>query len=171
MRRPIELEPWLSRKELRAWVQEAATVAQHRRRLAVWMASTRTLTAAQIGAALLVTRDAVGRWLRHYNDKGPEHFDGQGRGGRRRARRTLQQEQSLLRSLETHGSAGRLLTVPQIVAVLEARTGESWPRQTVYDLLHRHGWRRLEPRPRHARADPDAQRRFKKNSAASSPST
>jgi hypothetical protein len=32
----------------------------------------------------------------------------------------------------------------------------------VYRLLHRHGWRKLGPRPRHPKAQPAVQERFKK---------
>ena len=38
----------------------------------------------------------------------------------------------------------------------------------VYRLLRRHQWRKLGPRPRHVKADPEAQEAFKKNSRSSS---
>ena len=72
MRRPFVLTPWLKSRALRAWVDDAETPLQHKRRLAVWMASLGRYAAHEIAELLLVTRDAVGRWLRAYNDSGPQ---------------------------------------------------------------------------------------------------
>lgn len=168
MRRPIELKAWLKPRALRAWVDDSDTPAHQRRRLAVWMASLGRYTAGEIAEVIGVTEDAVGRWLRQYNESGPEHFDGPGRGGRRHARLELAEESRLLDELAPTARQGYLLTGPQIQAMLQERTGEVWPLKTVYDLLHRHDWRRVQPRPRHVRADPEAQQRYKKSSATSS---
>lgn len=138
MRPPIELKAWLKPRALRAWVDDSDTPAQHRRRLAVWMGSLGRYGASEIAEVLGVTDDTVGRWLRQYNESGPETFDGPGRGGRRRARMDLNTEARLLRELAPTALKGSLLTGPQIQAMLQERTGEVWPLKTVYDLLHRH---------------------------------
>jgi transposase len=168
MRRPVELTPWLKPRALRAWVDDAKTASQHKRRLAVWMASLGRYAAHEIAELLLVTRDAVGRWLRTYNASGPQTFDGPGRGGRRHARLDPKAEVRLLRAISSAAGAGHLLTGPQVQALIMEHTGEVWPLGTVYDLLHRHQWRRVQPRPRHVRTDPEAQRLYKKSFGASS---
>ncbi|MFO0607933.1 MAG: winged helix-turn-helix domain-containing protein [Polyangiales bacterium] len=168
MRRPVELTPWLKPRALRAWVDDAKTPLQHKRRLAVWMASLGRYAAHEIAELLLVTRDAVGRWLRAYNESGPDGFDGPGRGGRRHARLDPHAEERLVRKISTAAGEGRVLTGPQVQAMILEQTGEQWPLGTVYSLLHRHHWRKVQPRPRHVRSDPEAQRLYKKNSAASS---
>ena len=33
----------------------------------------------------------------------------------------------------------------------------------IYDLLHRQGWGKVAPRPRHPKSEPEAQEEFKKN--------
>ena len=168
MRRPVELTPWLKPRALRAWVDDAETPLQHKRRLAVWMASLGRYAAHEIAELLLVTRDAVGRWLRAYNESGPDGFDGPGRGGRRHARLDPQEEERLVRKIATAAGEGRVLTGPQVQAMILEQTGEQWPLGTVYSLLHRHHWRKVQPRPRHVRSDPEAQRLYKESSAASS---
>ena len=40
---------------------------------------------------------------------------------------------------------------------------------SVYNLLHRHGWRKLAPDKRHPQSDPLAQEEWKKNSPSDSP--
>ena len=70
--------------------------------------------------------------------------------------------------IATAAGEGRVLTGPQVQAMILEQTGEQWPLGTVYSLLHRHHWRKVQPRPRHVRSDPEAQRLYKKSSAASS---
>jgi transposase len=63
--------------------------------------------------------------------------------------------------------AGQLTTIAPIKGALEARLGHRVHPATVYRLLHRHGHRKLVPRPRHVAADPEAQTAFKKTSLLS----
>jgi transposase len=63
---------------------------------------------------------------------------------------------------------GQILTAPQLRGELEKLTAHRVSLAYVYRLLHRHGWRKLGPRPRHPRAQPAVQERFKKNSPRSS---
>lgn len=51
----------------------------------------------------------------------------------------------------------------QIQHAFEEKVGREVDDSTIYRLLHRHGWRKLMPRPRHPKADPQIQEQFKKN--------
>jgi winged helix-turn-helix protein len=44
----------------------------------------------------------------------------------------------------------------------EERISHSVHETTIYRLLRRHGWRKVQPRPRHPKADIAAQEVFKK---------
>jgi hypothetical protein len=44
----------------------------------------------------------------------------------------------------------------------EKAIGHATSDSTVYNLLHRHGWRKLMPRPFHPKRDVAAQNAFKK---------
>jgi hypothetical protein len=61
---------------------------------------------------------------------------------------------------------GQILTAPQLRAELEKLTERRVSLAYVYRLLHRHGWRKLMPRPRHPQATTEAQEQFKRNFAA-----
>jgi hypothetical protein len=63
---------------------------------------------------------------------------------------------------------GQILTAPQLRAEQEKLLARRVSLAYVYRLLHRHGWRKLGPRPRHPKAQPAVQERFKKNSPKSS---
>ncbi|MCB9963970.1 MAG: winged helix-turn-helix domain-containing protein [Rhodospirillales bacterium] len=56
---------------------------------------------------------------------------------------------------------GGILEVSPIHKALCARVGRQVALSTVYDLLHRHGWRKIQPRSRHPKADKEAQADFK----------
>ena len=93
----------------------------------------------------------------------------QARGGRRRQNMTTEQERELLAPFLERASTGGILLVGQIRAEIEARLGRSMALSSVYNLLHRHGWRKLAPDKRHPQSDPLAQQEWKKNSPNTSP--
>ena len=87
---------------------------------------------------------------------------------RRWAWLSWEQEARFLEERQQTASRGQILTAPQLRAGLEKLTGRRVSLAYVYRLLHRHGWRKLGPRPRHPQAQPAVQERFKKNSPRSS---
>jgi transposase len=80
----------------------------------------------------------------------------------------LDQERELLAALQEEAGRGRVLTAKQLHGRVRQAAGKKVSLAYVYRLLHRHGWRKLGPRPRHVQADPQAQAEFKKNSPNSS---
>ncbi len=91
------------------------------------------------------------------------------RGGRHRENFTHAQEAQLLKPFLERASRGGILVVGQIKPALEAKLGRSMALSSVYNLLHRHGWRKLAPDKRHPQSDPQAQIDWKKNSPERSP--
>jgi transposase len=80
----------------------------------------------------------------------------------------LTEEEAFLRDWLQRAAHGEVLTAKQLRAQLEKVAGRKVTLGYVYGLLHRHGWRKLGPRPRHPKAQMKAQERFKKNSPKSS---
>ena len=58
--------------------------------------------------------------------------------------------------------AGEMLSVHDLKAAYEKAIGHETSKSTIYNLLARHGWRKLMPRPFHPRRDMAAQNAFKK---------
>jgi hypothetical protein len=54
--------------------------------------------------------------------------------------------------VETAGG-GELLNVQDLKAAYEKAIGHSTSNSTIYNLLARHGWRKLMPRPFHPKQD------------------
>ena len=75
----------------------------------------------------------------------------------RRAFEQLRIGQILLKAAE-HGG---VLVVSDIHRAYEKHVGKNVPTSTIYQFLHRHGWRKIAPRPKHPKADEQAQEIFK----------
>jgi transposase len=81
---------------------------------------------------------------------------------------TAEQERQALAPFLERARTGGILVVGQVKTELEARLGRPIALSSVYNLLHRHGWRKLAPDKRHPQSDPLAQAEWKKNSPSGS---
>ena len=154
--------PWLTTDQLMAWVKEAPDKDAYQRRLAIWLTHSARLPAHRLADLLLVSVQSVWKWLGEFNSLGPAGLDRKGRGGRRWALMTLQEEREFLAQQFARAESGDLLTAKQLHPELCSRLGQEVSLDYVYKLLHRHEWRKLAPRPRHAKHDPAVATAFKK---------
>jgi hypothetical protein len=75
---------------------------------------------------------------------------------------TLVEEKTLLGRFAKAAGAGEMLNVHDLQAGYEKAIGHPTSKSTVYNLLDRHDWRKLMPRPFHPDRDIQAQNDFKK---------
>lgn len=85
-------------------------------------------------------------------------------GGRKRQNMSVEEEREFLAPFFEQAATGGVLVVGQIKAALDKRLGRVVALASAYNLLHRHGWRKLAPDKRHPQSDPVAQQEWKKNS-------
>lgn len=85
-------------------------------------------------------------------------------GGRKRQNMSVKQEREFLAPFLESAAVGGVLVVGQIKAALDKQLGREVALASVYNLLHRHQWRKLAPDKRHPQSDPLAQEKWKKNS-------
>ena len=83
-------------------------------------------------------------------------------GGRQRENMTLSKEKALLAGFVRAAGAGEMLNIHDLKAAYEQAIGHPTSNSTVYNLLDRHGWRKLMPRPFHPKRNLAAQNAFKK---------
>lgn len=147
----------------RASMRRQKRVREHRRFHAVLLAR-EGKTAPQIAAALGCARRPVQKWVSRYNRCGPAGLLEATHPGRP-PRLPADQGQRLRERIDAgprpddgtcafHGQDLR--------RILEREFGVLLKLSAVYQLLHRLGYSRLCPRPRHPDADPAAQDAFKK---------
>jgi transposase len=85
-------------------------------------------------------------------------------GGRKRENMSVAKEREFLAPFLESAAVGGVLVVGQIKAALDKQLGREVALASVYNLLHRHNWRKLAPDKRHPQSDPVAQEEWKKNS-------
>jgi len=74
------------------------------------------------------------------------------------------EEKALLEPFLQAAEKGQILIVSDIHKAYEAVVRRTVPLSTVYRMLDRHNWRKVMPRPRHPKANPEEQEAYKKNS-------
>ncbi len=147
-----------------AWVKDAPDKSAYQRRLAIWLTHAGPFPAHRVADLLAVSTQAVWKWVAEYNSLGPTGLDRKGRGGRRWGLMTLEEEYAFLAEHLAQAEAGDLLTAKQLCSALTEKLGQEVSIDYIYGLLHRHQWRKLAPRPHHAKQDPAIAAAFKKNS-------
>jgi transposase len=85
-------------------------------------------------------------------------------GGRKRQNMSEDEEREFLAPFLEQAADGGVLVVGQIKAALDKRLGRKVALASAYNLLHRHGWRKLAPDKCHPQSDPATQQEWKKNS-------
>ena len=164
MRRAARIEPWLSEEELLVWVREASSRGDYQKRLAIWLTQMGSFHAHEVARMLGISKQAVWLWVSQYNKQGPSGLEREGRGGRRWSFLSWTEEEELLAGFTERAFKGELITARKMVPEIRQATGRDVSLAYVYRLLKRHQWRKLGPRPRHLKADREAQEEFKKNS-------
>ncbi|MFO1352144.1 MAG: winged helix-turn-helix domain-containing protein [Gammaproteobacteria bacterium] len=160
------MEPSAS-AELAALLQRSTRVDDYRRVQGVYLRAAfderNERIAAITGLAVGTIKNLHARYLRH----GIGVLQSKPKGGRRHAHLSLADEAALVESWRRGAEGGAVVEVKPLQQAYEAKVGKAVARSTTYRLLHRHGWRKLTPRPQHPRADVQRQADFKKASTPS----
>jgi transposase len=83
------------------------------------------------------------------------------RGGRKRENMSLEEEAELLAAHAQPAREGKLLKIAPLHQSLCKKLGKDVALSSAYRLAHRHGWRKIEPRPRHPGRNAKAAEYFK----------
>lgn len=162
MRPPPSPREWLKPSEFAAWVRTAVDTDTHQQRLAIALVVCERLHVPAVARMLFVSPRSVSRWLETYDADGPAALGVQPRGGRRDAHLTHAAEAALLATFHDRALRGEIVTATTLQHAIEQVVGHAVSTSYLWDLLHRHAWRKLAPRPHHPKADPARQARFKK---------
>ncbi|QDV33459.1 helix-turn-helix domain-containing protein [Tautonia plasticadhaerens] len=165
----MHVEPHHTPEQLRELTDRQRRASLWRRLRAVTLA-VEGATAPTIAAALGCTERAVQKWVRRYNEEGPDALaDRGGRGPRPRVgSETAERLRARLDAGPTPADGVCTLRGPEVRRILREEFGVEPGRQATYDLLHRIGYKPPVPRPAHCKSDPEAQARVKRGSAVAS---
>jgi transposase len=130
------------------------------RRLQVLYLRSKGKTNKEIGEICGFCEQFITDLVREYREKGLESILKYRRTTNNR-RMTFEEESEFLEQFREVAEAGQLITVKDILSKFEEKTGKESNTSTIYNLLKRHGWRKVKPRPRH----PGAATEEEKNSS------
>ena len=136
--------------------------AEQRQRIQMVLLRESDMTQSAIAAAMGVSLSTVNRAHMAYDRGGIKALKPKPIGGRQRENMTLTEEEVLLARFGKAAGAGEILNVHDLKAAYEKAVGHETSKSTIYNLLARHGSRKLMPRPFHPRRDMAAQNAFKK---------
>ncbi len=136
--------------------------AAQRERIQIVLLRESGMTQPAIAAAMGVSLSTVNRAHMAFNHGGIKALKPKPIGGRQRENITVAEERVLLARFAKAAGAGEMLNIHDFKAAYEKAIGHETSNSTVYNLLGRHGWRKLMPRPFHPKRDLAAQDAFKK---------
>lgn len=135
-----------------------------RRMQAILLREEEHMSSERVSAAIGLSVGWVRAWWSKVGHMGLKAFEAMEdhRGGRHHAHLTQKQEDAFLAPFLKKAKEGGVLIVPPIHRAYEKLVKRKVKPMTVYRLLHRHGWRKIAPRPQHPKANLEAQENFKK---------
>ena len=98
-----------------------------------------------IAAAMGVSPSTVNRAHMAYDHGGIKALKLKQSGGRKRENMTQGEEKALLVRFAKAAGAGEMLNIHDLKAAYEKAIGHETSKSTIYNLLARHGWRKLMP--------------------------
>src|SRR5215470_916142 len=119
-------------------------------------------TQPEIAELTGVSLSTVNRAHMAYDNGGVNALRPKPTGGRRNENMTLEEEKKFLARFAEAAGAGELLNIRVLKIAYEGEIGHPTSDSTIYNLLARHQWRKLMPRPFHPERDEDAQEAYKK---------
>ena len=152
----------LTREEVKKRMTSDPRPLYRQRWLIIYNALVEPRKAENIARHCGVSKATVHAVIASYNRQGVAAVETAGKGGRRSGYLSLEEEQEFLAPFFERAEKGELATTEEIWRAFEARVGQQVDDSTIYRLLNRHDWRKLMPRPRHPKADLQAQEQFKK---------
>jgi len=139
-------------------------IQEHNRWQALYLAKKMGLTVREIADITGVKPYTINKLVYNYNHLGEESVYSRPRGGNRTSFLSWNEEEELLSEIGKRAEQGLLVVIKTIKSEVESKLGRTVSKDYPYDLLHRHGWRKVAPRPKHPLRDKEKQEDFKKNS-------
>ncbi|VPD73533.1 transposase [Streptococcus pneumoniae] len=93
----------------------------------------------------------IWRNVKKYEEFGLDSLLQETRGGRNHAYMTVEEKKVFLARHLKAAEAGEFVTIDALFQAYKKELGRSYTRDAFYQLLKRHGWRNITPRPEHPR--------------------
>lgn len=118
-----------------------------------------------VSAVFGTNRTTLWRWIKRFASKGISGLADESKGHKPRKLDAEQRQQVAGWLEESRNSKGESIfwTLPKLALAIETEFGITLGKTATWELVRQLGFRQKVPRPRHAKADKQAQESFKKN--------
>lgn len=147
MARKMTVKKHLSLKEINVKIKKTIGFWRVQRWQIIYQAMQEKLSSKELAERFGVSQIQIKTLLSQYNRFGESAVDTKGKGQRQRAYLTQKEEKIFLEKFINKASKGGLITTQQIHEEFEKKVKRKVSKSTIYRLLKRNGWRKIEPRP------------------------
>lgn len=149
-------------QKMKKLLGEVKTSAETKRIQCILFREVEHLDAKRIGALVGLSESYVRAVWGKYKRNNEQALIGEKRGkGRYRAHLSLEEEKKFLEPLIGNARDGHVLIASKIQKAYEEKLKKEVHHSLIYRLLHRHGWRKIAPRPFHPKSSGEARENFK----------
>jgi len=150
-------------EEVSKLLKEAKTGTEtETKRIQCVLLGAKGLTSENIGIVTGYHPQHVRRVWQQYRKGGVNTLVGERRGtGRGNAHLKKRAEKEFLSSFVEKANRSGILIVSEVYEAHKKRLGKNIPLSSTYNLLHRHNWRKIAPRPQHPQGDKEKQEEYK----------
>jgi len=143
--------------------KEAQTIVQWKQMEVVWLKEKFGMSGEEVAKVLNYRLQTVHMIWHRWKQESFDFFKREKPGGRKHSYLTMEEEEKFLEPFIKRAEEGGILVISDIKKSFEERIGRTVAESTIYRMLERHGWRKVVPRRRHPKSDPQAQENAKKN--------
>jgi transposase len=151
-----------SYQDLQDRMESTRDKVEYMKMRAVYLHKAEKMKGLEAAKAVGTTKGQVYQWAHRYKKFGIDGLINKPRGGRTWAFMALEEEKNLLESLTNDASKGLIVITKIVKNAAEQQLGRSVSADYAEDLLNRHGWRKVAPRPKHPKSNVEEQEEFKK---------
>lgn len=162
--RVLRLTQEISASVIKLKMKSAVSIADYKRWQIIYSVNSYSVDADYLSDITGYSKANIYSIVQQFNNSSKPDVCAKKRGGRRRSLMSIEQEQSLMKSLEDKAIKGQILSVHAVRKVIEQKINRSVSDDYVWDLFKRNGWTKHSPRPHHPNTDQEKQEEFKKNS-------
>jgi transposase len=156
------IERQISEKEILNYMNITKDAKEYRRWHVLHLIRIQKMKITHAAKAACIARLSIYKILDRFDLGGPEGMKTIPTGGRLDPYMSLEEEKALIETFLEAGTNGLLNTAEAVKQAAEKKLLITVSIDYAYDLLHRHGWRKIKPRPKHPKGNKETQEEFKK---------
>ena len=143
--------------------KEVQNLSQWKQLEAVWLKEKLGMSGEEVADALNYRVQTVYLIWHRWKQEAFDSFKRSKPGGRKHSYLTEEEEKEFLKPFIRSAGEGSILVISDIKKSFEEKIGRTVAESTIYRMLARQGWRKVAPRRRHPKSDPQIQEIAKKN--------